>query len=131
MKPDIKDVKDIRLFVDTFYTKIQADELLGPVFALRIKAIDWSPHLKKMYGFWNTVLFAQREYRGNPFARHIGLPVDKHHFARWVELFHATIDENFQGEKAEDAKQRAEKMAMMFQHKLAFLANTPNYNPII
>jgi hemoglobin len=36
-------------------------------------------------------------------------------------LFFETIDENFSGEKAEEAKFRATKMAEMFQLKIAYI----------
>lgn len=128
---DISTIEDIKLFVDAFYAQIQVDELLGPVFASRIVNGEWGPHLEKMYRFWGSVLLSQRSYRGNPFARHLGLPINEVHFQQWLKLFHATIDQYFQGPVADDAKQRAANMAMMFQHKLAFLKANPNYNPLM
>jgi len=118
---DIRSLVEIKLFVDAFYNKIRKDDLLGPVFALRIAEEDWPKHLEKMYGFWNTVLFFQKDYRGNPFAKHIGLPVQNAHFKRWVSLFQQTIDENFAGNKAEETKRRAENIAMVFSARLSTL----------
>lgn len=115
---DIRSVADIKIFVDQFYEKIRQDDLLGPVFASRIAAQDWPTHLEKMYRFWNTVLFFQKEYRGNPFAKHLGLPVHDDHFKRWVYLFQQTIDENFSGAKAEETKGRAESIAAVFRVRL-------------
>jgi hemoglobin len=37
------------------------------------------------------------------------------HFDRWLLLFKSTIDENFEGEKAELAKQRAISIATIMQ----------------
>lgn len=118
---DIRSLVEIKLFVDAFYNKIRKDDLLGPVFALRISDEDWPQHLEKMYGFWNTVLFFQKDYRGNPFAKHIGLHVQNVHFKRWVSLFQQTIDENFAGNKAEETKRRAESIAMVFSARLSTL----------
>lgn len=115
---DITSTADIKTFVDTFYSKIKGDPLLGPVFALRISEENWDQHLKKMYGFWNTVLFFGRDYKGNPFAKHIGLHVENAHFQQWVSLFHQTIDEHFSGDRADETKRRARNIAMMFMAKL-------------
>ena len=92
--------------------------MIGPVFAAKIKDGNWQPHLERMYSFWNTVLFAVRDYNGNPFSKHATLPIQKEHFERWVGMFTETIDENFEGEKAEEAKMRANLMGNLFQSKL-------------
>jgi hemoglobin len=42
-----------------------------------------------------------------------------------MELFTKTIDELFTGEKAEDAKWRAAKMAEMFESKIEYYKNRP------
>ena len=118
---DILSLEDIKSFVNAFYGKIRKDPLLGPVFKMRITEEAWPSHLQKMYGFWNTVLFFERDYKGNPFAKHVGLPVNNSHFERWVSLFHQSIDENFIGDRANETKRRAEKIAMMFMAKLAFV----------
>jgi len=46
------------------------------------------------------------------------LPVDNKHFTQWISLFTQTVDELFTGEKAEEAKWRASKMAEMFELKV-------------
>jgi hypothetical protein len=48
-----------------------------------------------------------------------------------VELFHATIDENFEGKQAEEVKRRAENMGKLFSHKLQYLKDNPNFKPIV
>src|SRR5690606_41639624 len=77
-------------------------------------------HLEKMYRFWQTVLLGEHTYYGSPLAPHIKLPVQGTHFDRWKQLFMETVDENFTGEKAAEAKFRAEKMAEMFQLKIEY-----------
>lgn len=116
MKPDIKGLSDIILFVDTFYSKVQNDDLIGPIFNNVIK--DWQAHLDKMYMFWNAALFGVPGFKGNPFAKHAPLPIELKHFERWILLFNGTIDEHFEGEMAEDAKKRAGLMAAMFLNRL-------------
>jgi hemoglobin len=123
-KHDITTLADIKLLVDTFYTQVAANALLAPVFAERL-GDNWLPHLQKMYTFWQTVLLEQYTYNGAPFPPHARLPVDAEHFEAWLYLFSATVDSLFQGEKADEAKWRAGKMAQMFQLKIAHLKNNP------
>ncbi|WP_235324536.1 group III truncated hemoglobin [Pedobacter lusitanus] len=105
MRADVENLEDIILFVDTFYVKVQQDELIGPVFGRAIK--DWEPHLQQMYRFWNAALFGVPGFRGSPFAKHAPLAINASHFERWLILFNATIDDNFEGPVASDAKKKS------------------------
>ena len=116
---DILILEDIRNLVDRFYEKVRQDELLGPVFNDRIQD-RWPQHLEKMYGFWQTVLLGEQAYYGSPFPPHAQLPIDQSHFERWMELFTSTVNELFSGEKANEAKWRAGRMAQMFQSKIDY-----------
>lgn len=118
MPQDITSLNDIKQLVDRFYDRVRADTLLGPVFEARIRN-SWPQHLEKMYGFWQTVLLGEHTYNGSPFPPHAQLPIDHQHFAQWIQLFTATIDEMFAGDKTEEAKWRAARMAEMFEMKLA------------
>jgi len=122
---DITGLEDIQLFVDGFYSKVREDKLIGPVFAGVIT--DWQPHLKKMYAFWNAVLFGEPGFKGNPFAKHAPLPIVQEHFGKWLELFAETIDENFEGPMAAETKQRAGLMATMFMSKLGRMRDGSGY----
>ena len=118
-RKDITDAADIELMVNDFYDSVRNDPVLSPVFLKRIPdAAAWPHHLRIMCNFWETVLFANGGYRGNPFPKHIGLGIEAIHFDRWIDLFHKTIDRNFSGRKAEKAKDRAEKMRTLFEIKL-------------
>lgn len=121
-KQDILQLDDVKQLVDTFYTRVRADELLGPVFEERIQD-NWARHLDIMYRFWQTVLLGELTYQGSPGQKHITLPVDAAHFERWLKIFFRTIDELFSGEKAAEAKWRAERMAEMFASKIAYFKN--------
>ncbi|WP_266202990.1 group III truncated hemoglobin [Pontibacter kalidii] len=118
-KQDILTLDDVKLLVDTFYTRVRADALLGPIFDERIQD-RWARHLDIMYRFWQTVLLEELTYQGSPGAKHITLPVGAEHFDRWISIFYATLDELFSGEKAEEAKWRAQKMADMFASKIEY-----------
>ncbi len=123
MKKEILTLQDIKLLVDTFYDKVRDDNLLGVIFNDVIQD-RWPQHLEKMYKFWQTILLEEHTYYGSPFLPHANLPVSRTHFNRWLELFYATIDELFEGEKAEEARWRANKMAEMFQLKIASYKNS-------
>jgi len=115
---DITTIEDIRILVDAFYGKVREDEILAPVFNAKIGE-RWPEHLARMYTFWQTILLGEHTYFGSPFPPHARLPIDKEHFEHWLALFRLTVDENFSGEKALEAKWRAGKMAEMFQYKIA------------
>lgn len=115
-KPDIATEKHIQIMVDAFYERVQEDELLGPVFNDKID--DWSKHLPTMYRFWSSMLLGSATYQGRPFDKHINLPIERAHFDRWVGLFCETVDDHFEGAKAEEAKNRARSIASIFQYKL-------------
>jgi hemoglobin len=117
LKHDIAHRDDIKIMVDRFYEKVKADPLLGPVFS----HVDWPNHLPIMYDFWSSMLLGDQTYRGNPLQRHLHLAIDKSHFGRWLELFKQTVDENFDGDKAEEAKMRGQSIAGVFQVKMGLL----------
>ena len=120
---DITSRADIARMVDAFYGAVRADALLGPIFN-DVAHTDWDLHLPKMYDFWETVLFGTRTgFRGNPLAVHLRLstqvPLGGREFARWIELFHGTVDALFAGPVADDAKLRASRIAYVMQHHIA------------
>jgi hemoglobin len=114
---DIINIEDIKILVDHFYDKVKIDVLLGPIFNGILEG-HWPGHLQKLYRFWQTILLDEHTYHGSPFPPHAQLPVERKHFDRWIELFEKTVDEQFVGEKATEAKLRANKMAEMFQYKI-------------
>jgi hemoglobin len=119
---DITTLEDIKLLVDSFYSKIQKDEFIGPIFNEKI-GDRWPEHLEKMYRFWQTILLEVHTYSGSPFPPHKQLPVSKEHFDRWMEIFTTTTDRLFTGPTAEEAKLRAKNMAEMFNYKIDYFRN--------
>ncbi|MFD2907906.1 group III truncated hemoglobin [Flavobacterium ardleyense] len=119
MKEDIKNLADVKLLVDSFYGKIREDEALKDIFNNKI-GDRWPEHLQKMYNFWQTVLLEEHTYYGSPFMPHAKLPVNLEHFERWLALFYTTVDDLFEGEKAEQAKWQGQRMAEMFHSKIEY-----------
>lgn len=120
MKKDIETPADIRVFVDSFYSKVNEDPLLSPIFN-DYANVNWDNHLPKMYAFWDSILLGNAVYNGRPFPPHSTLPINAIHFDRWLQLFRINADELFEGPKKEEAKKRAENIAIIFQHKLGLL----------
>lgn len=128
---DLQTKQDLCRLVDGFYQRVRADDLLAPIFAARIPAAHWPGHLDTITRFWAAAVLGQPAgYRGNPGARHLGLPIGARHFARWLALFGQTVDELFAGDKAEEIKLRAARMGELFQLKIA-LARAGTSTPIL
>jgi hemoglobin len=132
MKPDIQTRQHIEQLVDSFYTKVKDDDTIGHIFN-EVAKVDWSHHLPKMYDFFETVILGQKGFKGNPMETHFTLnkkfPLQNEHFSRWKDLFFATIDELFEGETAQEAKQKATSIADLMLFKITSSANGVNINP--
>lgn len=81
----------IERLVRRFYERIQAEPVLGPIFTSKIT--DWEHHIQKLCAFWSSVALMTGRYHGQPMRMHIGLPVDRSHFDRWLALFERTATE--------------------------------------
>ncbi len=114
---DIATQEDVKHLVDSFYKKVREDTLLSPAFA----NVDWPQHLPIMYSFWASVLLGDMSYNGSPLSKHTGLPINRDHFTRWLELFTETVNSEFAGPVADEAKNRAQTIANLFQYKMGLL----------
>lgn len=112
-KTDITSDADIKQFVHRFYSKVEQDDRLGYIFNDHA-GVDWDTHLPKMVDFWSNLLFRTRRYNGRPMRKHMPLPIKKSDFERWLGLFNETIDELYEGEVADHAKEMAQKIAISF-----------------
>lgn len=114
MKKDIQNRVDLSVLIHAFYSKIRANEEIGPIFNETIK--DWDSHLEKLIDFWESNLFAVRKYSGNPMLVHAKVDEQSHHtldptlFGLWLNLWFDTLEELFTGENVEILKRRARKM---------------------
>lgn len=118
---DIGDSNDIRLLVDAFYDQVKKDDVIGHIFH-KIIGEDWSHHLPVMYSFWEMVLLGNHGYSGNPVRKHVDVdrqvPLSEEHYKRWLQLWEATTDSLFAGEKADEAKKRAAIMMQLISMKV-------------
>ena len=113
----IESIEDIIVLVDAFYEKVNMDELLSSIFN-EIAKVHWESHMPTMYAFWSSILLGKSGYSGRPFPKHLPLPIKQKHFTRWLELFYLTVDENFEGKLAIEAKNRASNIAEIFSFKI-------------
>jgi hemoglobin len=119
-KKELATRADLEFLLDHFYARVRVDELIGPIFN-EVAKVDWPEHVKKIYNFWDTLLFGADNYKGRPFPPHIPLDLKEEHFKRWLDLFFATTDQYFEGEKAEEIKARALNIGNVFLGNLRFM----------
>lgn len=121
MKKDIECRDDIELMVDAFYKKVLADKQLGYIFQ-DVAQVNWTTHIPLLYNFWENIILFTGSYEGNPVDLHKHLhdiqPLNKSHFDRWNKLFILTVNQLFEGEKAELAKNRAISISGIIRAKL-------------
>ncbi len=121
MKTDIINREDIIKLIDAFYIKVKKDKEIGHFFT-EVIPIDWGHHMPVIYDFWESVLLDNPIYKGNPMEKHIALDgksrMEKEHFDQWIRLFTETVDEQFTGEKAELAKNRAHQIRSLMAYKV-------------
>lgn len=112
---DIQNREDVALLVNTFYTKVRANDELGPIFNTAIK--DWDAHLIHLTNFWESQLFRKNVFSGNPLKKHVEVDENNNNqltndlFGLWLQFWLGTIDELFEGELAYLAKERARNIA--------------------
>lgn len=115
---DIETREDIELLLTRFYDVAMTDDEIGHHFA----ELDLITHLPIIVDFWEKVLFGKNIYFGNPLFVHQKLheksPLTLEHFQRWVAIFSETVDANFEGETAENAKMRAKMIAHSLNERL-------------
>lgn len=113
--------EDIEHLVNSFYAKVTKDETIS-FFFTDIAQVDWNKHLPKMYAFWESILFGQMTYKGNPMGAHFPIneiqAMEKKHFNRWLFLWQTTVEENFTGENADMAIYKAENIARLMAFKM-------------
>jgi hemoglobin len=115
---DIENREDLEKLLSEFYKTAVADDLIGHHFV----ELDLATHLPVIVDFWEKTLFKNPVYFGNPLFVHKLLheksPLEPEHFDRWVEIFKQTVEANFAGERAEEAKLRARAIADTLDRRL-------------
>lgn len=71
-----------------------------------------------MEHFWRFALLSDEGYTTNVTEKHLRMPLQSAHFERWLNLFKQTVDELFEGDLAEQAKQRAAVIGWTINSKM-------------
>ena len=118
---DIQTREDLHLLMSEFYMKLLADSKISFIFT-EVAKIDLDPHLLDLVDFWEQILFDTGSYKKNVLHIHMDLnqkiKLSEEHFAIWLNYFNTTIDENFEGQTAENMKTRALSIATVMKIKL-------------
>lgn len=112
---DIETYDDCLLLITKFYDKLMVDDEIGHFF----QALDLSHHIPKVADFWAFILVDKPGYNNNMMGAHAKLDLHESDFKRWLHLFHETIGEHFQGEKANLAIERSKLVAWTMTSKLS------------
>ena len=119
---DIQTREDILLIMRKFYDKLLADDSIN-FFFTKVTLVDQhlEEHFEILATFWEQSLFLKGGYYNNMFSIHKEVH-DKHafskeHFNTWLSHFNSTIEENFEGQYAEQMKTQALSMATIMQIK--------------
>ncbi len=120
-RPDVDSQEHIAFFVDRFYERVLDDEDLRPIF-IDVAGIELSEHLPRIKAYWGKLLLGERNYRRHTMNIHRAVH-DQRSFAasdfqRWLNLFTLTMDEYFEGPKAQRAKTLAANIAANMQKSL-------------
>lgn len=106
--------------VDTFYARVRADPVLGPVFEDAVD--DWPQHLRTLKAFWSSVMNTSGRYKGSPMRAHMAHAerITPAMFDRWLGLWRATAAEVMLPEEAAAMVTKAERIAESLQLGLFF-----------
>lgn len=133
MKKDIESRPDIERLMKAFYKFALTDETIGYIFT-DVARLDLDQHLPIIVDFWESLLLGGKNYpsRGrNPLQVHAELnlksKLEAPHFRRWLEVFNGTVDDMFEGERADFAKLRAENIANRMQNYIRGVPELPRH----
>ena len=119
MKTEIQSRIEVDFLIREFYKRIRVHAELGPIFNRLVE--DWEIHLIHLSDFWEMILLQTGPGAGkfNPVKVHrevdksVDHSIEQAHFGHWLELWFSTLDQYFEGELAEFAKEHARRMAHM------------------
>ncbi len=109
----------IRTMVERFYEHARADELLGPVFAARVK--DWDRHYDTMTRFWSSAVLHSGTYAGRPIEAHRIDGLTPAHFIRWVRGHTRIAREVFGQRDAEIFVMLGRRMAVSISQRVGVM----------
>jgi hemoglobin len=108
--PGLCTEEEIVVLVHTFYDRIRADAVLGPIFNAHID--DWDHHLIQLVDFWSSILRRTGRFSGSPMQKHAALPMlSAELFRHWLTLFREVAAQQPNQAMAQQAVMMAERIA--------------------
>lgn len=90
--------ENLRIMLADFYTEVQKDPVIGPIFINTIGQSDedWEPHMDKVVAFWSATMLKTKKYPGGMVMTHNKLKGLEHdHFVRWMQIFQPTVAKHY------------------------------------
>lgn len=115
---DILSYSDVKFLVKTFYEKVKHDKELGDIFK-EMRDNKWNDHVATMSTYWNALILEKKHEYAIEFRKYAKLPIGEKYFQRWTFLFFETVNENFAGTNADEAKLMAIKIALYFEPSIS------------
>lgn len=113
-KPDLDNPDNIKIFVEDFYEKVLADDILAHIF-IEVAKINIEEHFLKIRSYWEKMLLKDPTYKRHMMNIHretyAKFPFSTAEFERWVQLFVATVEAGYQGPMADRAIKLANTIA--------------------
>ncbi|MEN0003548.1 MAG: group III truncated hemoglobin [Bacteroidota bacterium] len=123
MKKDIENRGDIEQLSHRFFEQLLDRPAYSQLF-FGVAQIKLGPFLHRFADFWESALFKAGKYDGDLMATHLEVDemsrLDKAHFEEWLHLFFATVDQYFEGPKADELKEKAKALAIVMEMKINF-----------
>lgn len=121
MKKDISSREDIHFLITEFYKKLISDSEMLPFFDEIVKKNHLEKHIDIISDFWQDILLHTNSYKNNVLQKHLDfdkkIKFKKEHFNKWLLYLTTTIDASFEGQVAQNMKDRANSIAMVMQVK--------------
>jgi len=119
---------EIATLMQQFYSKVERDEELGPIFA---PVLQESPeHLDEMTDFWTTALRANNDNDAETKAvAHPPHPIAAQRYTRWLALFQATAADVLGPARGLKFLEQAERIAASLQTGLFKPSSPPQGRP--
>jgi hemoglobin len=117
---DLMTEADLKRLVATFYARVRADDMIGPLFNAAVA--DSPDHLAKLEDFWSSVMLTSGRYKGSPMAAHLhhAAAIEPAMFDRWLELWRETARKLLAQEDAAAIVAKAERIAESLKLALFF-----------
>ena len=121
MKRDISSRDDIHFIITEFYKELTSDSEMLPFFEEIVQQNHLEQHIDVIADFWQDILLHTNTYKNNVLQKHLDfdkkVAFKKEHFTKWLLFLTTTIDTSFEGQIAQNMKDRANSIAMVMQVK--------------